>query len=81
MDSVQLDQFEAWGATTFDQLTSVRNYVRQQTKGAREPVGAEVEVLWPDGLIETLRFDQSVGYPLGTGDKDWIAEWRSEVVQ
>ena len=60
-----------------DQLTLVRNYVREQFllhEGATE---LHLLVWWANGDGEDMVFDKWVGNPLGTDEKFWIKNWTS----
>lgn len=65
-------------ASRFDQLTLVRNYVRQQFTLHEGATEIEVLVFWSNGDGEDMVFDEHVGYPLGTDEKFWLKYWTSE---
>lgn len=68
----------------FDQLTIVRNHVRNQFDfhkvNADGEIAHEIEldVAWQDGDVETLVFDANVGYPIEPV-RDWAGDWLKEL--
>lgn len=67
--------------TRFDQLTDVRNFVRRQMLAHPGVKSLSVDVTWSNGEIETLVFDEWVGYPVGTSGENWINKWKEEVTR
>jgi hypothetical protein len=74
--------------TTFDQLTIVRNAVRKSFLDHRKAATGEsvseieVQVCWLDGSLETLVFDEYVGFPKivdgNVCEIDWYSDWKRE---
>lgn len=62
--------------TRLDQLTFVRNYVREQFPLHDMPEEIELTVFWANGDGEDLVFDRWVGYPVGTDENYWLNIWR-----
>lgn len=62
--------------TRLDQLTFVRNYVRDQFPLHDNPEEIELTVFWANGDGEDLVFDRLVGYPVGTDENYWLNIWR-----
>lgn len=73
---VRVDQVRVAGKDMFADLNRVRTAVRQFLYGRTEPVGAIVEVVWPNGEIEEWTFGPEVGYPEGSSHTDWMREWQ-----
>lgn len=78
--TVDLGDFYPLAAESiFDQLTQVRNYVRQQFQVHDGAEQLQVSVVWQTGDIDDLVFDKWVGYPIGTDEKFWFERWTKEV--
>lgn len=81
LNRIDLGQFEVpSGSTRFDELTYVRRWVRAQLRGELAPCKSVVDAVWQDGEIQRLEFDESVGYPTNMPGRDWLEEWKKEVV-
>lgn len=65
-------------ASRLDQLTLIRNYVREQFTLHENATELQVLVFWQNGDGEDMVFDKSVGYPLGTDEKFWFKYWTDE---
>ena len=73
---VRVDQVRVAGKDLFHDLNKVRTAVRQFLYGRTEPVGAIVEVVWPNGEVEEWTFDHHVGYPEGSSHEDFMRDWQ-----
>lgn len=71
---VRVDQIRVQGRDDFNDLNRVRTHVRKALYGRTEPVGAVVEVVWPNGDVEDWTFGPHVGYPEGS-QRDWMRDW------
>jgi len=77
---VDIGEFQPPVASSrIDQLTFVRNYVREQFPLHEGATELQVLVWWGNGDGEDMVFDKWVGYPLGTDEKFWIDSWTSSL--
>ena len=72
---VRVDQVHVYGRDMFADLNRVRTEVRKALYGRTEPVGAVVDVVYPNGDIEEWTFDSHVGYPKGSSHEDYMSDW------
>ena len=58
-----------------DQLTQVRNYVRNQFVSHDGVDEIQVTVVWRNGDVEVMVFDRWVGFPKASTPDEWFERW------